>query len=203
MNTTRPSIDDILTTFFSEVLELQTGVARKRIEAVERRLRACIEAEGDRMLTAADYDILTAERIFQPDAAIARTMHAENLLWVLTAFLLPPWRVSEPLALRTQLQLIDDQPHRVRRAGVRRVHEPPAAAHPGGTCDGPAPAEPPEAAKASPPRAPSGVTRIAARWRGGRELASSHAAARYPRRYASCARTDASAAKRTDAGESV
>jgi hypothetical protein len=118
MNHTRPRIDDILTGFFADALEDQTGVARRRILAVEQRLRLCIEAEGDRMLTNEDYLILAAERAFDPDHAIARTMHAEDLLWVLTVFLLDPWRLGDPLALRVQAQLTDDLTNRIVYGGL-------------------------------------------------------------------------------------
>jgi hypothetical protein len=59
-NHTRPRIDDILTGFFADALEDQTGVARRRILAVEQRLRQCIEAEGDRMLTTSPTGSCTA-----------------------------------------------------------------------------------------------------------------------------------------------
>ncbi|GAB3040212.1 hypothetical protein GCM10027052_21330 [Parafrigoribacterium mesophilum] len=70
------------------------------------------------MLSDEDYALLAVERAFDPEHAIARTMHAEDLLWVLTVFLLDPWRLGDPLALRVQAQLTDDLTNRIVYGGL-------------------------------------------------------------------------------------
>lgn len=105
MTTTTPLIDEILTAFFAPRLELATGIARRRIEQVERRLRACCEAEGERVLVTDDLAIVAVEREFDPVAVITRTMHAPDLVFILTLFAEPPWLFDDRLACRAQLRL--------------------------------------------------------------------------------------------------
>ena len=118
MDTTEPRIDDILTAYFSTVTEGQVGATRSRTERVERWLRRCVEAEGDRMLDDVDYAILALERAVQPEAAVARTMRADALLWVLAVFLIAPWRMGDRLALALQLQVAEELAKRVIQGGL-------------------------------------------------------------------------------------
>jgi hypothetical protein len=107
MYTTQPRIDSILAAFFANELE-RSGTARRRIEKVESRLRQCVEAEGDRMLSDHDFEVLRTERAFDRRTPIAHSMHAHDLLWVLAMFLVEPWRLSDPLALREQVRITDE-----------------------------------------------------------------------------------------------
>lgn len=107
MTVPRPHIDDILTSFFARECEGTKGVTRQRTELVERLLRECLEAEGARVLVDRDRIMLAAEHEFQPEGAFARTMHADDLIFVLPLFVQPPWLHSEPLVQRIQLYLTD------------------------------------------------------------------------------------------------
>lgn len=106
METPRPNADLILTDFFDRKLEHARGIAEERILRVRARLAECIAAEGDALIEAADRRILEAERQFDPDTAFERTMHAEQLLWVLATFLLEEWSLPDPLARRVQLDVV-------------------------------------------------------------------------------------------------
>ena len=61
-----PSIDEIVKQFFSAQLTGKTGLTRHRIEVVEERLRACAEAEAERILVTQELLLLAAEREFDP-----------------------------------------------------------------------------------------------------------------------------------------
>lgn len=108
MTTHTPLIDEILTAFFTPRVELATGIARRRIEQVERRLRECCEADGERILETDGLEIVAAERQFNPVRVITRTMQAPDLLFILTLFAQPPWLVDDRLACRAQLRLIGE-----------------------------------------------------------------------------------------------
>lgn len=91
MTNTRPTIDHILNAFFAEKLLDKKGIARSRIEQVQLHLRECAEAEAHRILVTSDLVVLAAEREFHPDDAVARTMHADDLIFLLTIFTMEPW----------------------------------------------------------------------------------------------------------------
>ena len=105
MKTQRPTIDTILRQFFDESVANKTGLARSRIELVEHRLRECLEAEAERILVSGDLDILAAERQFTPQGAVARTMHADDLIFVLVLFVRDPWLPDDLVQRATQLRL--------------------------------------------------------------------------------------------------
>ena len=105
MQTQRPTIDPILRQFFDTQLADKTGLARSRIEFVERRLRECVEAEAERILVSGDLAILAAEREFAQDGAVARTMHADDLIFILSLFVRDPWLSDDPVQRATQLRL--------------------------------------------------------------------------------------------------
>jgi hypothetical protein len=107
MTLLRPTIDEILNPFFHLTLLGTTGIRRRRIEAVEGQLRRCMETEGDRILESEDLLVVASERAFAPEGAIARTMHADDLVFVLTIFVSPPWLVSDGLLLRVQLTIAE------------------------------------------------------------------------------------------------
>jgi len=107
MKQLRPHIDGILAEFFSRHLEGKAGLRRKRIERVEQRLRECLEMEGHRVLVTSDLVLLEAEREFHPDDAFARTMHADDLIYVLDTFVRDPWLSQDPTDRRVQLRVTD------------------------------------------------------------------------------------------------
>ncbi len=107
MTLLRPTIDEILNPFFHLTLQGTTGIRRRRIEAVEQQLRRCIETEGDRILGTEDLLVVASERAFAAEGAIARTMHADDLVFVLTLFVSPPWLAADPLLLRVQLTVVE------------------------------------------------------------------------------------------------
>ncbi|TFD78267.1 hypothetical protein E3T48_07450 [Cryobacterium fucosi] len=78
--------------FFEHELEARTGpVTRQRITRVHQRLLDCLETESEVILVGDDRVLLAAEREIQPLGAMARTMHAEDLLFGLDLFLREPW----------------------------------------------------------------------------------------------------------------
>lgn len=107
MKTSKIHIDEILTSFFALQGAGQTPAARRRTLLVERALRDCLEAEGDRVLVTRDLVVLAAEREFDPVGAMARTMHADDLIYVLPTFLEPPWLQGTALMKRAQLTLVE------------------------------------------------------------------------------------------------
>ncbi len=107
MTLLRPTIDEILNPFFLLTLQGTTGIRRRRIEAVEARLRRCVETEGDRVLESEDLLVVASERAFAPEGAVARTMHADDLVFFLNLFVSPPWLVADALLLRVQLTIAE------------------------------------------------------------------------------------------------
>ena len=103
----RPTINEILEPYFSARLEGKKGLTRERIQTVERQLRACIEAEAERILVASDLRLLTAEREFDPAGAVGRVMHADDLVFILSIFVRAPWLPDDPVQRHRQLQLTD------------------------------------------------------------------------------------------------
>ena len=90
MTASVPTIDDIFDFYLHAQVEDATGIRRLRVVLVESRLRECLENDGERILTASDRVLLEAERNFEAEGAFARTMHAEDLLFVLPIFLTSP-----------------------------------------------------------------------------------------------------------------
>ncbi|MGO4103370.1 hypothetical protein AB4Y63_05410 [Leifsonia sp. YAF41] len=107
MKTQRPTIDPILRQFFDDSVANKSGLARSRIELVERRLRECLESEAERILVSDDKEILAAERQFAWEGAVARTMHADDLIFILMLFVRDPWLPDNPVQRATQLRLTE------------------------------------------------------------------------------------------------
>ena len=103
----RPTIEEILQEFFSARLTGKVGLTRHRIEAVEERLRACIESEAERILVDQDLLVLAAEREFDPVNPVARVMHADDLVFILSIFVTTPWLPEDSVQCRRHLQLTD------------------------------------------------------------------------------------------------
>ena len=106
MITIRPVIDDILFQFFSAESGGVHGVARERIQFVDVSLRHYLEIEGERVLVEDDRMLLNAAHEFEPEAAFARTMHADELILAIPGYLnaMVP---AEPLVLRAQLRTVE------------------------------------------------------------------------------------------------
>ncbi|TFB77918.1 hypothetical protein E3O06_00095 [Cryobacterium glaciale] len=107
MQIQRSTIDPILRQFFDHELAGKAGLSRSRIEVVERRLRECLEAEAERILVTGDLEILAAERQFMQDGEVARTMHADDLVFILLLFVCDPWLRDDPVQRATQLRLAE------------------------------------------------------------------------------------------------
>lgn len=106
MKTTRRlTIDEILQRFFSEQRADTKGITLLRIRRIEERLRECVEAEAESILVTSDLKIVAAEREFEPEGAVARTMHADDLIFVLSEFVKDPWLPAERLQRAKQVQL--------------------------------------------------------------------------------------------------
>ncbi|MBC7633000.1 hypothetical protein [Aeromicrobium sp.] len=107
MTALRPTISGILRAFFDERMQGTSGVRLQRIRRTEVRLRAFLENEGERGLVPADLALLAAERQIQPADAFCRLMHADDLVFVLFAFVEEPWLEREILDRRMQLALVE------------------------------------------------------------------------------------------------
>jgi hypothetical protein len=104
---TEPTIDHVLTAFFNDRKDGVTGLRRRRIDGVERRLRECLEREGHHVLCDDCRVLLELERQFGSAGAFARTMYADALLLLLRRFIDPPWLPPDPQDRRVQLRLAD------------------------------------------------------------------------------------------------
>lgn len=107
MDIQRRTIDSILRQFFEEQQATKTGLTRRRIEAVEHHLRNCVEQEAGRILVEPDLLMVAAERQFDPDNAVARTMHADDLIFILAMFVRDPWLPSDRVQRATQLRMTE------------------------------------------------------------------------------------------------
>lgn len=107
MTHAKPTINDILESFF---LAQKAGVhpdLAKRIDAVEYRLRDCIETEAFRILEDSDAHTLRQEREVRPEGAVARLMHADDLIFLLSIFVEPKWRPLESAQRAIHFALTD------------------------------------------------------------------------------------------------
>ena len=107
MATARRTIDEILQPFFAAQANGKKGLTLRRIQEVERHLRLCGESEAERVLIASDLAVLAAERQFDPDGAVARVMHADDLVFILAIFVQPDWQPSDPVQRRVQLRITE------------------------------------------------------------------------------------------------
>ncbi|MEX1079531.1 MAG: hypothetical protein WED09_10530 [Homoserinimonas sp.] len=107
MTTARHTIDEILQPFFNSQTTGKKGLTLRRIQEVERHLRACSETEAERILIAPDLAVLAAERQFNPNGAVARVMHADDLVFILSIFVGPEWQPTDPVQRRVQLRITE------------------------------------------------------------------------------------------------
>src|SRR5690554_4262994 len=121
MTTARHTINEILQPFFASQSASKKGLTLRRIYDVEVLLRRCIETEAERILVTADLAVLAAERQFDPEGAVARVMHADDLIFILTIFVQDEWQPSDPIQRRVQLRITEQlTAHMVRRRLVDR-----------------------------------------------------------------------------------
>lgn len=107
MTAQRLTINDLIRPFFDTMLVGSSGIKHSRIERVEALLRECLEVTGERVLVDRDRGVLAAEQQFNRVDAFARTMHADDLIYVLTTFLEPPWLQADPLLQKVQLTITE------------------------------------------------------------------------------------------------
>jgi hypothetical protein len=111
MPTSRPSIDEILTTFFARERAAASGTRSQRVDRVEATLRRCLEVDCDRVLDDRGLSLLHVERIFEPAGAFARSMRADDLAFALLVFLEDRWLAADPsdrrLQVRMALRIVD------------------------------------------------------------------------------------------------
>lgn len=118
MTASAPTIDDIFDSYLRAERDGASGINQLRIVLVESLLRECLENDGEKILTASDRILLEAERNFAAEGAFARTMHAEDLLFVLPLFLTSPWLLQKPLEQRVQLDLVEKLTAFLLRSGL-------------------------------------------------------------------------------------
>lgn len=116
--TQRITIDEILRLFFSQQSAGKKGLTLTRIRTVEQRLRECVEAEADRILVTADRQLVAAERQFDPNAAVARTMHADDLVYLLSIFVEQAWLPDDRVQRAKQVQLAAALADHLLRTGL-------------------------------------------------------------------------------------
>lgn len=111
MPASRPSIDEILTTFFAREQAATSGVRSGRLERIEAALRHCLEADCDRVLDERGLSLLQVERVFEPGGAFARAMRADDLVFALLVFLEDRWLAADAgdrrLQVRIALRIVD------------------------------------------------------------------------------------------------
>lgn len=81
------------------------------------------------MLVTRDLVVLAAEREFDPVGAVARTMHADDLIYVLPTFLEPPWLQGTDLMRRSQLTLVSHLTAQLLRDGTVNYDEVTCPVH--------------------------------------------------------------------------
>lgn len=107
MTTARHTINEILQPFFAGQTSGKKGITLRRIHDAEVWLRRCIETEAERILVTSDLAVLAAERQFDPEGAVARVMHADDLIFILTIFVQDEWQPSDPIQRRVQLRITE------------------------------------------------------------------------------------------------
>jgi hypothetical protein len=106
-----PSIDEILTAFFAREHAAASGIRSRRLERIEAGLRRCLETDCDRVLDDRGLSLLRVERVFEPEGAFARSMHADDLVFALPVYLDGRWLQPDPgdrrLQVRIALRIVD------------------------------------------------------------------------------------------------
>jgi hypothetical protein len=95
----------IIDGFFSEISASQGAVSAGRSSRVREHLRRYIATHGESILMSPDLVILDAEREFDPVGAIERISRADDLLFLLPAFISAANLLPDRLDARAQLKL--------------------------------------------------------------------------------------------------
>src|SRR5688572_27783662 len=107
MTTARHTIDEILGPFFAAQVKGKKGLTLRRVQEVEQHLRLCSETEAERVLLDSDLTVLSAERQFNAEGAVARVMRADDLVFILAIFVQPEWLPSDLTQRRVQLRVTE------------------------------------------------------------------------------------------------
>jgi hypothetical protein len=99
MTRNQPTIPEILDPFFAAQKVGAQPELITRFDAVERKLRTCIEQEANRILDDDTLALVEREREAHPEDAAARMMNGEDLVYLLSIFVTPRW-LPEDLAQR-------------------------------------------------------------------------------------------------------
>lgn len=116
--TQRHTLEEILERFFTEQRADKKGLALTRIRLIEGKLRECVESEAEHILVTSDLQIVAAERQFTPERAVARTMHADDLLYLLSIFVEERWLPGERVQRAKHLQLASALADHLLRTGL-------------------------------------------------------------------------------------
>lgn len=105
MDTRHPSAYMIIDGFFADTAASQGVVSAGRSSRVRDHLRRFIATHGESVLMAPDLVLLQAERQFDPLGAIERVSRADDLLYLLPAFISAENLLPDRLDARAQLKL--------------------------------------------------------------------------------------------------
>ena len=100
------TIATVLNLFCSAYKPDATPTTRTRIERVRADLEAHLEAEGNRILTGPQIDLLASERELSGPGAFVRTMHADDLFYTLDHYLHPTHAMTGLQARRCQIDFV-------------------------------------------------------------------------------------------------
>jgi hypothetical protein len=101
-----PTISILLVEFFDAYKPTAGRTVRQRIQAVREDLVRQLEVEGPRELTTPQLAIVETERQFDPTDCLARTMHADELFYVLSTYLRPEFEMKGHLQRQAQLDAV-------------------------------------------------------------------------------------------------
>ncbi len=88
----------------------------ERIDAVERDLRSCLEANATRLLTTPELAFLEFEQALEPEGAIARAASVDVLLLLLPTFIREPeWHGADLEDRRLRIRISDVLAHQMPR----------------------------------------------------------------------------------------
>jgi hypothetical protein len=113
-----PLISDILKAFFTNYRCNGSDSVRAHVAAVRTDLESHLEAEGSRVLTTVQQQILNTERQFAPDGAFVRTMHADDLYYALLHYLHPAHALAGVEQHEAQLDAVGALAEWLSRSGL-------------------------------------------------------------------------------------
>lgn len=99
-------VDQILTRYFSASSAGKHPATVERYDRVLQHLRLFLEDEGDSTVSGETAELLALERQFEPDAAFARLLGAEELVFALPRFLNSFWLLPDFHDRLAQISLV-------------------------------------------------------------------------------------------------